>query len=441
MIDVPFVMEHVHPEAASTLKTTFITGHTASQKEKTKVLKEEIAQCAFKTNIALESVYLNNPYGTHHTKMMVLGFDNLTKLQVVIHTANLISFDWGNMTQGVWISPVLPLGETSTKFQTDLLEYISKYDLPATRKLMDVIKRFDFSEAKAVLIGSTPGTYAKGAPDYESWGLHKLRKVLAEVNKEGENDATDSIQAQVSSIASLGAKDTYFTPFFCSALRGEPLGGTPSSLPAVDLVFPTIQNVRDSLNGYASGSSIHFKRSALVPAQAQQLAYLKPALCSWRAVKAGRAMAAPHIKTYMRVSSRADRVRWVLLTSSNLSKQAWGNVNKAGGLWIQSFELGVLLEPNLFKSSQQAHFIPTYKRDTLQPAAPPPPPLSTGEKAYKEYVKRPKLGGIGPRDTCVAIRMPYDLATTKYNKDEEAWSPHETYGTLDWHGNAWPLTF
>lgn len=95
MIDIPFVMAHIHPLAAPSLKSFFVTGHTASQGDKLKNLRSHIQQCDNPTRIQAESVYLQNPYGTHHTKMMILGFNQCTELQIVIHTANLISFDWG----------------------------------------------------------------------------------------------------------------------------------------------------------------------------------------------------------------------------------------------------------------------------------------------------------------------------------------------------------
>ncbi|XP_057293375.1 uncharacterized protein LOC130621998 isoform X2 [Hydractinia symbiolongicarpus] len=42
------------------------------------------------------------PYGTHHTKMMLLLYTN--GLRIVIHTATLVENDWFQKTQGVWIS-------------------------------------------------------------------------------------------------------------------------------------------------------------------------------------------------------------------------------------------------------------------------------------------------------------------------------------------------
>lgn len=439
MMDIPFVMAHVHPNAAPRLISTFITGHAAPQRHRLDDIRERIPLCDYSQNIFADSVYMRYPYGTHHTKMMVLGFDNLSSIRLVIHTANLIPFDWENMTQGAWISPMLPRGPTdASTFKKDFLRYLSMYKLETVAKIIPVMRRFDFSSIKATLVASVPGTFEPSSPDYNLWGLHALRKALEKV--EGGED-TDSIIAQVSSIATLGFTDTYFTPSVTTALNGQPAHTVPK-IP-LNVIFPSGQNIRDSINGYGSGASIHFKYAT--PPQKQQLAYLRPGLCTWQAVKAGRAMAAPHIKTYMRVSEKADRIRWILLSSANLSKQAWGNVNQEGAFWDQSYEIGVLLTPAHYEEKKdeteegapkKVHFIPSYKRDSFWSAG--GQQATSAAAAAASSSKRPKLSGIGPEDTCVAIRMPYDLPVRLYTDEDMPWSTHQKFDAPDWHGNSWP---
>jgi hypothetical protein len=57
----------------------------------------------------------------------------------------------------------------------------------------------------------------------------------------------------------------------------------------------------------------------------------------------GRGAAMPHIKTFLRYAGQ--RLAWTLLTSHNLSKAAWGRVQKKGKpdehFQIDSYELGV----------------------------------------------------------------------------------------------------
>lgn len=54
----------------------------------------------------------------------------------------------------------------------------------------------------------------------------------------------------------------------------------------------------------------------------------------------------PHIKTFVRY--RGQDVAWFLLTSSNLSKAAWGSLQRNDTqLMVRSYELGVLFLPSL----------------------------------------------------------------------------------------------
>ncbi|KAF9812413.1 hypothetical protein SFRURICE_005524 [Spodoptera frugiperda] len=64
----------------------------------------------------------------------------------------------------------------------------------------------------------------------------------------------------------------------------------------------------------------------------------------WQAKSTCRNQAMPHIKSYTRYSN--GKAAFYLLTSANISKAAWGQVNKGNGaLRIMSYEAGVLLLP------------------------------------------------------------------------------------------------
>ncbi len=66
----------------------------------------------------------------------------------------------------------------------------------------------------------------------------------------------------------------------------------------------------------------------------------------------------PHIKTYAQVDETSRRAAFLALTSANLSKAAWGTLNKAKDkLYIMSFEAGVLLLPKFVnKNGSLEHF-------------------------------------------------------------------------------------
>ena len=61
------------------------------------------------TNIKLVSARLDIMYGVHHTKMLLLRYND--GIRVMITTANLIPFDWYQKTQALWCSPLCPPGK------------------------------------------------------------------------------------------------------------------------------------------------------------------------------------------------------------------------------------------------------------------------------------------------------------------------------------------
>jgi hypothetical protein len=122
--------------------------------------------------INLISSYLPDPFGTHHSKMIIL-FRHDDCAQIIIHTANMISKDWANMTQAIWRSPLLPLcipasasrssssEKEATKhpigsgerFKIDLLHYLAKYE-NRLRALSSQLTNYDFSAVRAAFLGS-----------------------------------------------------------------------------------------------------------------------------------------------------------------------------------------------------------------------------------------------------------------------------------------------
>jgi tyrosyl-DNA phosphodiesterase-1 len=208
--------------------------------------------------------------------------------QVVIHTANMISFDWTNMAQGLWMSPLLPLiNKTSppqesnqigsgSKFKTDLLNYLKAYDTKRTicKPLIGQLTKYDFSDVRAALVASVPGKQDIETDSKTLWGWSGLKNVLSSVPVQGKEP---EIVVQISSIATLGANDKWLDKTLFKALgTSKPVG---NSKPKFHIMFPTADEIRRSLNGYASGSAIHTKIQSA--AQAKQLQYLKPMLCHW----------------------------------------------------------------------------------------------------------------------------------------------------------------
>lgn len=251
-------------------------------------------------------------FGTHHSKMIVLlRHDDLA--QIVILTGNMIERDWC-MSQAIWQSPLLPLlkrdraiDDSTTyspgrgrRFKHDLVAYVRSYGA----KLSDLVTQlndFDFSQVRAALIASTPGKQRLQSIDLENetlWGWPSLKYILSHV-AEGKSHIDHRqtrpegsppgriphVVIQISSIASLGAKwlTSTLLPALSvlkkSSLQNHENGITKAEKPRFSIVFPTAETIRKSINGYASGASIHMKMQT--PAQAKQLSELRPMLCHW----------------------------------------------------------------------------------------------------------------------------------------------------------------
>lgn len=314
----------------------------------------------------------------------------------------------------VWVSPVfLKAGSSApssgsavrdTGFKSDLLEYLSAYGGSALNEWKQRLREHDLSTARVRLIASVPGAHT-GASMHK-WGHMKLRKVLSE---HGPPCSVVSEQwpvvGQFSSVGSLGpASHSWLcSEWLLSLSSTRKMEGVASSMhkyPNLQLVFPSVENVRSSLEGYMAGGSIPY---AFQTAQKQQ--YLNGYFCQWRSEQCGRSQAAPHIKTYLRTSPDCSKMAWFLVTSANLSKAAWGAMEKKGAqLKIRSYEIGVL-------------FLPTDQENSCE--------LLNVASDGAEATDQP------------AISVPFDLPLTAYNKDDQPWIWNARYMKPDSRGNSW----
>ena len=384
------------------------------------------------------------------------------------------------MCQGVWRSPLLPLRKPSTsnssgsedsaafgsgaRFKRDLLAYLREYGLKKTGPLVNQLVQYDFSAVRAALVASVP---SKQRLDETSdckktlWGWPALRDALCNVPTAGQEKSrtTPHIVTQVclisifrlssciiwlvrsiyslmqiSSVATLGQQDKWLKEVFFESLSAS----TPRAAqkPEYSIVFPTADEIRRSLNGYGSGGSIHMKLQSA--AQQKQLEYMRPYLCHWagdqanaesshRLQDAGRRRAAPHIKTYIRFSNTEtmDTIDWAMLTSANLSTQAWGAaVNRNGEVRICSWEIGVLVWPELLAGpSPGSHptLVPCFKRDVPDDLA--------GSGMNRELREQ--------QSTLIGLRMPYDLPLSPYAPDAVPWCATADHTEPDWLGQTW----
>ena len=365
--------------------------------------------------------------------MVLLRHDDTA--QIIIHTANMIPRDWANMTQAVWSSPRLPLlppGSPSpsegdlipgsgAKFKVDFLAYLRAYESHC-RPIASALANYDFSSIRGQLIASVPGRHptTSTSPQTTQFGWSALPPALRTIPSSPY--PSPEITIQMSSIATLGGTDAWLRQTFFRALS-HTSSPAVSSPPSFKVVFPTPDEIRMSLDGYVSGGSIHTKIQSAQ--QQKQLNYLRPMFCHWdnddadADKNAGRGRAAPHIKTYIRYSEAPSagggkaRMDWALLTSANLSKQAWGEAKNAEGKSrVASFELGVLVWPGLW-----------------------------GEGAVMEGVfgRDDIVEGDADGKVVVPLRMPYSLPLKRYGQGEMPWVPTMDHDEVDWMGRSWEV--
>ncbi|XP_077675377.1 tyrosyl-DNA phosphodiesterase 1 isoform X3 [Eretmochelys imbricata] len=268
-------------------------------------------------NVRLCQAKLDIAFGTHHTKMMLLLYEE--GLRVVIHTSNLIDADWDQKTQGIWLSPLYPrlphgttgsAGESVTNFKSDLILYLMTYNSPTLKEWADIIQEHDLSETRVYLLGSTPGRYQGNQK--EKWGHFRLRKLLKEYTSPIPAQESWPVIGQFSSIGSMGADQS---KWLCSEFQESliTLGGTVKTLAKPDipihLIYPTVDNVRQSLEGYPAGGSLPYSIQT-----AQKQLWLHSYFHKWSAETSGRSHAMPHIKTYMRPSPDFQKIAWFLVT-------------------------------------------------------------------------------------------------------------------------------
>lgn len=350
-------------------------------------------------------------YGTHHTKMMLLLYTE--GLRVVVHTANLRPDDWYEKTQGVWVSPLFPKmdvkpatpgcpssGDSPTLFRQDLLQYLQSYRLSPLSRWCDIIRRHDFAQCNAVFVGHVPGYHA--GPALPRYGLLKLRRALGHHTDKEKWRGHDALKKtttfiQCSSIGSLGKDATWISQDLGASLSGGM--GCPAS--KVMVIYPSEEDVRLSSQGWGGGSCLPYQSGT----HAKQTWLVKHLHC-WRSGERHRTKAMPHIKTYTRVMSSASgalnttdcEAQYLLLTSANLSKAAWGQVQKQGAqLFIRSYEAGVLLIPKFV----------------------------TGEDSFA-------LSGSRP------LPLPFDLPPSPYTSSDRPWLMDTNKKNKDVNGDTYP---
>ncbi|KAM7506215.1 hypothetical protein LguiB_005119 [Lonicera macranthoides] len=373
-------------------------------------------------------------YGTHHSKAMLLVYPH--GVRVIVHTANLIHVDWNNKSQGLWMQD-FPWKDQSgsskvSGFESDLIDYLSALkllefnaSLPGRGNFKinaSFFKKFDYSSATVRLIASVPG-YHSGA-NLKKWGHMKLRSVLQECIFDKEFKKSPLIY-QFSSLGSLDEK--WMSEFAFSMSSGVSEDRMPLGLGEPLIIWPTVEDVRCSLEGYAAGSCIPS------PQKNVEREFLKKYWAKWKANHTGRSRAMPHIKTFTRYNGQ--NLAWFLLTSANLSKAAWGALQKKNSqLMIRSYELGVLFLPS------KQHSYNFSCTNNVKPSG--DKSGSTNNSLGGKRTELVTLAWQGKRNAdtneVIQLPLPYELPPKRYTSEDVPWCWDRNYVEEDVYGQVWP---
>ncbi|EOY28605.1 Tyrosyl-DNA phosphodiesterase-related isoform 1 [Theobroma cacao] len=373
-------------------------------------------------------------FGTHHSKAMLLVYPQ--GVRVIVHTANLIYVDWNNKSQGLWMQDFPWKDQNNSKkgcgFENDLIDYLSTLKWPEFTANFPALgnfninstffKKFDYSNARVRLIASVPGYHT--GPNLKKWGHMKLRSVLQECvfNKEFQKSP---LVYQFSSLGSLDEK--WMAELASSMSSGYSEDKAPLGLGEPLIIWPSVEDVRCSLEGYAAGSAVPS------PLKNVEKGFLKNYWAKWKASHSGRCRAMPHIKTYTRY--KGQKLAWFLLTSANLSKAAWGALQKNNSqLMIRSYELGVLFLPSHVKE-EGGEFSCTGNGGSSKGSG------RCGSIGNSEVTKTKlvTLAWQGSKTSeVIQLPVPYELPPKPYSSEDIPWSWERRYNKKDVHGQVWP---
>ncbi|KAK9267484.1 hypothetical protein L1049_009910 [Liquidambar formosana] len=260
----------------------------------------------------------------------------------------------------------------------------------------------------------------------KKWGHMKLRTVLQECVFDKEFQKSPLVY-QFSSLGSLDEK--WMAELAFSMSSGVSDDKTPLGLGEPLIIWPTVEDVRCSLEGYAAGNAIPG------PQKNVEKEFLKKYWAKWKASHTGRCRAMPHIKTFTRYNGQ--NLAWLLLTSSNLSKAAWGALQKNNSqLMIRSYELGVLFLPSNIKRHGRGF-------SCIDDGNPSKDKGKLSEKSEAQRTKLVTLTWQGGRNAdssseVIQLPVPYELPPQRYSSEDVPWSWDRRYSKKDVYGQVWP---
>ncbi|KAL8674241.1 MAG: hypothetical protein Q9168_001366 [Polycauliona sp. 1 TL-2023] len=311
-----------------------------------------------------------------HSKLMLLSYP--THLRVVVPTANLVPYDWGEtgtMENAIFLIdlPRLPSNPSTspkmTDFGDDLIHFLSAMGLE--KSIIDSMHHFDFSAtADLAFVHTIGGTTTNDSPSWGRTGYCGLGRAVSQLGL-----ATNSplnIDYITSSVGSLNTE--FLSTLYLAAQGDQGLAiyewrTTPASKRSkiVDrnmqalqqatqeqltegfrIYFPSLETVRASTGGPPNGGTICFQENWWNAAT-----FPRELLRDCRSRRDGMLMHNKIIYVYPTshdptTSHTSSSTSWAYIGSANCSESAWGRLvkdrqTKLPKLNCRNWECGVII--------------------------------------------------------------------------------------------------
>jgi tyrosyl-DNA phosphodiesterase-1 len=283
--------------------------------------------------------------------------------------------------------------------------------------LSQLLKRYDFSSAFAHLVASAPGYHSGDL--LHSFGHMRVRSLL---DNEGAcfpdalaGQGGSILVAQFSSFSKAldRQRKDLATSFSAGRSKSGPMLGPADHMA---FVWPTVAEVRSSIQGYQGGGTLpaSLKNVQLVPADMLRAWSSDDPTGNGSPFVAARKRAIPHIKSYARVSSDGTRLAWMCLTSANMSNGAWGDLQlRETQLHCLHWELGVLFTPKTLRNAFNAFSLSAPHAEGSRRAG-------MLDDAEEIELLTTHAAGTAQR-TSLLFPLPYELPPTKYPDGAKPW--------------------
>lgn len=290
-----------------------------------------------------------------HSKLLLLFHES--HLRIVVPTANMIKFDWGETNADAkgeaWQAAVMEnslfmidlprhadgeVGQITElpHFGHELVDFLKAQKL--RDNVVEGVLKFDFSKTeKCGFVHSIPGE--QSAQFSSRTGLPGLRTNLRKLGLDKVDMTTMELDYAASSLGSL--KENFLRQLYQSA-AGQSHSVPANFLERVRIYFPTYDTVRNSTGGPDCAGIISLNRSFYNNAE-----FPKQCMRDYKSTRPG---VLSHNKIMLVRGRKTDGtpVAWAYVGSANLSESAWGSqrVLKAGGLGkltLRNWECGVVV--------------------------------------------------------------------------------------------------